>query len=278
MNESYNSAVLVNGDYYTAMDMNYGLTHFIAKYLDTMYPIIGKQAKIDYADNDGSAVRVLTKPISLSNYFLCSNDGKRLDYSPTEYIRDSQTYFVENPNAAYSKIYNEFMTFYPERDNLGALTGFYKPTYNGKYTVLNDLPLFIQYDKDTDKYTLNENIIFTLDRWDIPKRSCELDNFVCSYLLGRTIGPRSSMEDIYYAQKLLIRDREITKMEKGVWCPPNMEGTMYDFTTTVTQYQAERFNQHATQPLFVTGYFDTFTEACALREVGATDNGTIYGI
>lgn len=279
LNETYNDNAIVNGEYYTTYDMNYGFAHFIAKYLDTMYPLIGQQAKKEYAENDGTVVRDITKPISVTNYFLAGNNQTRLQYSQVDQFitRNNTHYTIYDKDSLYNKIYNEYMTLARTIDEHGVVVG-YKPTYRGKYTVKNDLPIFFDYDKDSDTYTLNENKIFTLTPWDIQKNICEIDNFIASYLLGQTIGPKSSMEDIYYAQKLLIRDREITKQEKGIWCPKGMEGTMYDFTETVQAYQAARVNKQSNVPLFVTGYFDIFTEGIALKEVGGMADDTIRGL
>lgn len=278
MNETYNDDIKISGDYYTTFDMNYGFAHYIAKYLDTVYPLIGEQAKIDYENNDGSVIRDITKPISVCNYFLASNNQKRLRYAEILKVGKNDYQVVDkDKNSDYTKLYNTYMSMYHVTDTNGIFTG-YAPTYGGKYTVKGDLPLFFDYNDTTETYTLDENKIFTLGPWAIPKKVCELDSFVMSYLLGRTIGPNSSMEDIYYAQKLLIRDRDITKQEKGIWCPKGMEGTMYDFTETVQAYQASRVNKYATVPLFVTGYFDIFTEGIALKEVGGIADDTIRGL
>ena len=87
----------------------------------------------------------------------------------------------------------------------------------------------------------------------------------------------SSREDIYMVQKLMIHDREITQKEKGIWCMPGMEGTQFDLTQTILNYQKLRVNPLNTTPLFVTGYYDIYTEASILKEVGEDTYG-IFGL
>jgi hypothetical protein len=156
----------------------------------------------------------------------------------------------------------------------------YEPAYNN-YIIKNDMPLFSSctYNSDTQQYTydVNNNIIFTLSGWNKEKEICELDDFVTSYLIGRTITPQSSMEDIYYVQRLLIHDRNITREEKGVWCIQGAEGTEYDLTQTIINYQSNRVNA-LNADIFVTGYFDIYTEAYARKEFIVGDENAIYGI
>lgn len=269
MNETYNDAVLVNGTYYTNIDMNYGLAHHIAKWLDYNYPIIDPQTKTDYANNDGTTIRDITLPISISNYFLCSNDGKRLSFTPTE---TADEYEQSTHNELYRKLYNKYMVVYLDNETI-------PPSYKTPYTRYinnNDLPLFIDID-DNDNYIVNNNQIFTLGNWIVDKNICEIDDYIASFLLGRTIGPDSSMEDIYHAQRLLIRDRNIEEKEKGLWCIPGEEGTRYDMTQTVIDYQRQRVTNRGRETLFVTGYFDIMTEGYVLKEVGE-DINVILGL
>lgn len=265
LNENYNSNVSVNGEYYKHIDMNYGLAHYIAKYLDSRYPILDTSSKKEYKNIKNGDVRDLTKPISIMNYFLCSNDGRKLEYNP-DYPYDDET-----TNKIYKEIYNRYMILYNHGVDVGTID--IQPIYNGKYLIKNDLPLFSFYDKSTDTYSINNNIIFKLQYWNASKEICEIDDLVASYLVGRTITPKSPADDIYYAQKLLIRDREIERDEKGVWCAPGKEGTIYDFTQTVISYQRDRFDPNSSKPIFVTGYFDIFTEASARKELGDVENG-----
>ena len=270
LSETYNENVKVTGEYYTQYDMNYGFAHFIAKYLDTMYPLLDKKSISEYENNDGSSIRNIVKPITIANYFLCSNTGERLTFtplnSPIEYDEDI------NYNKLYKKLYNQYMVVNKTFDQYNNLTG-YTPSYNGKFMNMNDLPLFIYYDKISDTWSVNNNKIFTLSKWNIDKDVCEIDDLVASYLLGRTIGPNSSMEDIYYAQQLLIRDREITREEKGIWCVRGAEGSIYDMTQTLINYQSQRVSTANEIPIIVTGYFDIYTESLLLKEVGEKSYG-----
>lgn len=263
LNETYNSDIFVNGEYYTHFDMNYGFAHYIAKYLNSRYPLLDKTSIIEYNNIKSDSVRSLTKPISIMNYFLCSNNGKRLSY---DVLRPYDEPFS---NVEYKKIYNKYMVL----ENFGSDGIIDIEPANSKYIIQNDLPLFSFFDSTTNKYSVNNNIIFTLDKWKKEKRICEIDDLVASYLIGRTITPKSSRDDIYYAQKLLIRNREILREERGVWCMNGYEGTEYDFTQTIIKYQSERFDPISSNPIFVTGYFDIFTESCARKEVGDVENG-----
>jgi hypothetical protein len=266
LSETYNSKVNVTGEYYKHFDMNYGLAHFIAKYLDYKYPLLDAQSIDDYKNIDDKSVRSITKPISIANYFLCNNTGGKLKYNPYKELTDTE-------NLEYANIYNKFMILV----NKGTDGETDIEPENNRYFIKTDMPLFSKYNKDTNTYSVDNNTIFKLTHWSKKKQICELDDFVTSFLIGRTITPTSSMEDIYYVQRLLIRDREITREEKGVWCLPNAEGTEFDLTQTIINYQSERVNELSTNPIFVTGYFDIYTEACARKEMGDVENG-ICGI
>lgn len=271
--ENYNSKVNVSGEYYKHFDMNYGFAHFIAKYLDYKYPLLDKESISEYSnyaktESGTEIIRSLKQPISLMNYFLSDNKSNRLRYNIGNVYTDSQP---TNIDLIYESIYNEYMILKEAVPS--------PIPRNKNYIVKNDLPLFSFYgyneERDTYEYSVNNNIIFTLEPWGVEKDICEIDNFVASYLVGRTITPQSSMEDIYYVQKLLIRSRNITREEKGVWCIPGYEGTEYDLTTTIINYQSNNFDYLNDRPLFVTGYFDIFTEACALKEIGGDSNGIL---
>lgn len=265
ISETYNDDVIVNGEYYTAYDMNYGFAHYVAKYLKDNFPVLDQQTKQAYDQNTTSATRDITLPISIYNYFLCGNNGTRLNFIPTENPEDYESYAQ---NDLYRKLYNKYSVVYFDTE-----TQTYKSLYP-KYINNDDLPVFIK-SNGNGVYTVNTNEIFTLSDWNISKGIMELDDYVTSFLLGRTIGPNSSMEDIYYAQKLLIQNRVINDKEKGVWCLPNQEGTIYDMTQTVIDYQKARVDKNSTTPLFVTGYFDIYTEGYVLKEIGGDVNGIL---
>lgn len=295
LNENYNSKISVTGEYYKNFDMNYGFAHYIAKYLDYKYPILDKKTANEYANipEDDSTIRSIKQPISIMNYFLCNNTSGRLRYDeyyePTQYVKNDEE--NENKNVIYRDIYNQYMILYGGYNDDHSEYRKTSPLYyeHGRgtntvkrtYYIMNDQPLFSfrEYNKETEEYdySVKNNIIFTLSGWTKKKEICEIDDLVASYLIGRTITPNSSMEDIYYAQRLLIRDRNITREEKGIWCLPGAEGTEFDFTQTILNYQSTRVDPLSDNCLFVTGYFDIFTESCALKEIGS-DANVIYGL
>lgn len=243
LNETYNPDISVNGEYYKTFDMKYGLTHYIAKYLDMMFPILSPtvQEEYDTTADKRSTTRDLKKPISILNYFLADNN------------RHVLTFPLNNSTNEYDYIYNKYM-----RVHWNETLHSYVPELNGKYMIKNDLPLFTTLVGDT--YQVNDQIAFRLDAWAKPKKICELDDLIVSYLLGRTITPNSSKEDIYYVQKLLITDRELYPGEKGNWNCKAPDGTPVSLTDTIMNFQMSCQNNFGATPVLVTGYFDIFTE------------------
>lgn len=292
LHDSYNDNAIVNDEYYKTFDMNYGLAHFIAKYLDTMYPLLDSKALIEYrnlSSTKDTNPRPITEPISIMNYFLCSNDGRRLKYDPTyDYTINmdsdrhitSITNIVKKSSGLYDQIYNKFMTVSRQPEINETRTDVFdmepEPKYK-KYFQYNDPPLFTSWKKigDKIKYEIDNNIIFTLQSWKTKKEICEIDDIVASYLLGMTIGPNSTAEDILYVQKLLVTNRDLTNFEKGVWCPNGYKGTEYDMTQTVINYQRNIASVSNNYNVFVTGYFDIFTEAYTLKEAGSKSHGIL---
>lgn len=252
----------MNSTYYEVFNDNYGFAHFIAKYLNTLYPPLGidtqkaYQLNINSDSNPYDIPRSLKEPISIMNYFLCDNTGNKLRGNI-----DLERGVYEDP--IYTKIYGEYK--------------------NRKYIInTSDLPILCQISPDDeffDKsqlqlgYINNKDFqnIYTLEPWGIPKQVCELDNFVMSYLLGRTITPNSSREDIYYVQKLLLGDVE--PKYKGRW----LDSYGNDLTNVIINYQKSCVNNNNNIPLFVTGYFDIFTESVLLEGKGEQSRG-IYGL
>ena len=259
LKETYNGTIHITGEYYKTFEMNYGFAHFIAKYLDAKYPILDEATSLAYKEHYESGkstdIRSISDCISISNYFLASNKRQILTFAEDV-----------DEKSIYNSIYNKYM-----RVHRSPSTGKYVPENNGNYMVLNDLPLFTTFDGTT--YRVNDRTIFKLTSWNIDKQICELDDFVLSFLLGRTITPNSSMEDIYYAQQLLYAGQEIPKETKGVWCIKGNEGTFFDMTTALIEYQKKHIDPSLITPMFVTGYFDIYTEACLLKEAGGDKNG-----
>lgn len=280
LKERYNSDIYVNSEYYKTFDMNYGFAHYIAKYLQYMYPLLDDQSIQDYNNIKSDDIRSLEKPISILNYFLCDNNGNRLSYNPGYTYTKIGNYFtnpVKIKNPVYDDIYNSYMIvdYRAITNSDGNITdiNITSPHWYKEYFIYNDPPLFTFLNEDTGNYEINNNIIFKLQPWKKTKNICELDDFVCSYLLGRTIGPESSMEDIYYAQKLIIQN-EIPTQYRGIWCPAGQEETEFDMTLNVITYQKSNISRILNGEIFVTGYFDSFTESCILKDLG--DNS--YGI
>lgn len=242
LNENYNSGIYVNSRYYESFDMNYGFAHYVAKYLERTFPVLDEQTKQEYLNPIKIGRRDLKKPISILNYFLCNNDGNTLRYNDS--MNNSQ-------KTIYNDIYNNFMMVHWDSS-----ISMYKPIYGGKYMINNDLPLFTSYTNGT--YTVNQSSIFQLSPWTRSKNICELDDLVVSFLLGRTITPNSTMEEIYYVQKLLIKNRELYKGEKGNWNFVRPDGTT--LTDTIMNFQRSCTNNYGDVPILVTGYFDIFTE------------------
>lgn len=242
LNETYNSDIYVTGEYYKTFDMNYGFAHFLAKYLEREFPILDTATATEYQDiPEGDSQRPLSKPVSVMNYFLCDNRGGKLHFD----------------DALYKKIYNEFM-----RVHKTDTPGTYAPKYHGKYMNKKDLPLFTTYDKNSGVYQV-KNTIFNMSPWTHKKEICEIDDYIASFLLGQTITPNSSMEDIYYVQKLLIGEDNIAREEKGIWNYVRPDGRT--LTDIIIDFQQGCVNKYDAVPIVVTGYFDIFTEKVALN-------------
>ena len=108
LSENYNNKVSISGEYYKHFDMNYGLAHHIAKYLNYTYPVLDAQTIQDYKQNDSNVARSITKPISIMNYFLCGNNGTRLNFIPQPTADEYETNNIPQ-NTVYKQIYNKYM-------------------------------------------------------------------------------------------------------------------------------------------------------------------------
>lgn len=256
----------------------------------------------------GEQVREPNLPISILNYFLCDNKGNRIDTS----IYKNKVITVDNEsvinelyglctNTIYSNIYSNNIvkiTNYSSLNDYPIIQDDTWESYNESLTdksleKINLLDLDSEYcinirrlykisednkdlTIDTNEYkamkkSLNKYKVFRLPKWNTDKEICELDDLVLSYLLGRTITPESSREEIYYIQTLLIGEGLDNKY-KGIW-----KTDLYDLTALIMNYQASHFNPYDLHPLFVTGYFDIFTESSLLKERGVQERG-ICGI
>lgn len=260
LHEQYNPNIKVNSTYYETFNDNYGLTHFIAKYLTDMYPSLDTEAYSSIIPEDyDKSRRNLTEPISITNYFLCSNTGDKL-----------RGEYKTNPDGTKSYIDPDYERIYGEYHNRKYIIDFLDPPILCRLENKRDFSDSKATFPDVkNNYPQYQNI-YTLQNWKIPKAKCELDDYVMSYLLGRTITPRSSREEIYYVQKLLIGDVE--NPYRGLWVSPRG-----NLTELIMNYQKTCVNVYDNIPIFVTGYFDIFTEAALLRGKGEQSYG-IYGL
>ena len=248
LKEDYNNLIVVNGDYYKTFNINYGFAHYIFKYLNMMYPpAIESMYSVDLDDSVFETPLTTTQCMSIANYFVCDNRGNKL--VPPPISSDGYISYVGDETA-----YNTYIDMYGRQINV--------------IKRRNDLPIFLNND-----YTLNkEDRVYNLYNWKAEKSICELDDLVMSYLLGRTIGPNSSREDIYYAQLLLIGKEHIEPTDKGKW-----DSDSGNLTNLLIDYQQSQINTDKTHPLFVTGYFDIYTESSLLRNRGEQLYG-VYGL
>lgn len=274
LKEQYNSNVVVSGDYYTNNRNNYGFAHFIVKYLNTIYPPMGNSYSSDLPDSEFDKPKTLTDIISIANYFLSDNNGNILKndlVGPDIQISE---------DSIFQQLYGT---------DICAVFNISDPPLQTSYNDLimrdeHDVPYInsIYLEPLTRKiielgYAGNINNsakldrIYTLPCWTKDKQICEIDDLVLSYLLGRTITPNSSMEDIYYVQQLLLGS-DIPNSDKGKWDSPS--GNLSD---AIINYQRLKVDPYVTHPLFVTGYFDIFTEASILKDRGEQTYG-IHGI
>lgn len=239
--EQYNPDIKTNLNYYEQFEMNYGFAHYVAKYLNYMYPHIKETDDDEYNPVSSDDIRSLNNTITVMNYFLCDNRGNRLLY-PQD---------INNINSLYRKLYSSFQIT------------------NKRYYNTDDPPLFL-----SNNFSIHPNptpTIYCLEKWFVDKEICEIDDFILSYLLGRTITPNSSMEDIYYVQKLFMSVKDIPKEDRGRWFNNT---TGYNLSRDyIIPYQRSclcKYNEHS---VFITGYFDIFTESSILKERGVSRNG-----
>lgn len=241
LNETYDPNIIINNQYYTSSNINFGFAHYIANYLNTQFPycidsdmeinLPNTMAQINQLFNNELNKKEpvsLSNPISLENYFLCNNEGEKL---------------TENNNIYTEEIYNE------------SIINLYKNT--GTLLTCNNLK--------------------KLEKWNKDKSICELDDFILSYLIGKTITKYSTRDEIYYVQKLLINTNYITKEQKGIWHSVN-DDPETDLTYLILKYQKLYQNLNYDKPLFITGYFDIFTEAIVLKEQGKDNYHGLYGL
>ena len=216
--------------------------------------------------------------ISIANYFLCDNNGNKLekDIKLTATVDNINSVELVPLSTEYRKIYgDDIVSIFNILDS--PLFVSYTELKNSTTDIPSD-PINILVKKietyeliDSINETAKKDRIYSLEPWNNNKQICEIDDLVLSYLLGRTITPNSSMEDIYYVQNLFYGEN-IPIQCKGLWVSDY--GCLTD---TIKEYQASYVDPITTNPLFVTGYFDIFTEAALLRDRGEQIYG-IYGL
>ena len=142
-------------------------------------------------------------------------------------------------------------------------------------------PILINTQMD---YTLTEVIKSDICRYfttkeityNSIKKNFDLDSFIISFLLGRTIGPESTMEDIEYVQRLLEDSMYVNYNHNhyGVW-DDELTYTLYDYQKAVNKrYVSEGLkeanNYKDYNIIFPTGYFDIITEKYLLQDKAMT--------
>ena len=284
LKEQYNPNILIPGDYYITSNNNYGFAHFIARYLNTMYPPlkmytgdlsedIDDSYRSDLQDEVFESTKSLTDTISIANYFMCDNEGNKL---VNDLIPDND----KESTSTYRNIYGTDICaifdvmdspLFVSVDDLTAEDEHGQPVIKSDYLkpLLDKIRDFNQTEHINE--VAKSDRIYNLYTWDTDKQICEIDDLVLSYLLGRTITPTSSAEDIYYVQRLFYGEY-VPEIDKGVWT-----SDYGNLTDTIKEYQKLHTNPILTNPLFVTGYFDIFTEASILRDRGEQVNG-LYGL
>lgn len=266
LKEQYNSKIKVNSSYYTVFNNNYGFAHFIAKYLNAVYPPMDTQAySEDVDDIEFDKVRPLTECISIFNYFLCDNNGNKLT---NDLI---QSYPVTpNDNSIFQKIYGtDICAIYDIFDQPLITPDYPKEGTVSPYSAPLTKRIQSAGMQDTITKIAKSERIYKLESWNSEKGICEIDDLVASYLVGRTITPKSSMEDIYYVQTLLLGNKIAVK-DRGIW-----NSDSGNLTQLLIEYQRQRVDRYSTKPIFVTGYFDIYTEAELLKDRGEYRNGII---
>lgn len=292
LKEQYNPNIRIDNKYYTNIYNKYGFAHFVAKYLNTMYPPMDDTYNIPYDEDDTFAnTKSLTDCISILNYFLCDNKGNKLQ---NDYIMNPSS---TSDNSIYKQIYGNdvcrifdvydppLMFSYQDlimRDPDEPAKYFIKSKY--LKPLIDKIKAWHLWDYQKEEQgelvtiygpitkTAKSERIYYIQPWKKDKEICEIDDYVLSYLLGRTITPYSSMEDIYYVQKLMITSNTIATADRGIWNSPS--GNLTDI---IMNYQRTKVNLYSTTPIFVTGYFDIYTEASILKDRGEQTYG-IYGL
>lgn len=274
LKEQYNPDIIINNEYYISFNNHYGLAHYIAKYLNMMYPPLDSSYSVDLPDSAFATPKKLTDPISIMNYFLCDNMGNKLENNLVGSDIDI------SKNSTMQKLYgNDICAIFDINDPplLTSYDNLIDGPQSGQYYIVSPYldPLLQKIEafnyQDRINNLAKEERIYNMEMWETSKSICEIDDLVMSYLLGRTITPSSSREDIYYVQQLFTQS-SIPVESRGIW-----NSSFANLTDLIMEYQKSKVSMYSSDPIFVTGYFDIFTEASILKDRGEQTYG-IYGL
>lgn len=168
-------------------------------------------------------------------------------------------------------------------DDLCAMIAMY---LNSRYPILinSDMDYNINeiLNSDICRYFTSRDITFNSD-----KQCFDLDDFIISFLLGRSIGPMSSMEDIEYVQRLVESSLHINYIHKvyGEW-DDNLTEAIYNYQRKLNKRFETKLNtKEDTENIYLqknsimekdqfinynivipTGYLDIITEKYLLQD------------
>lgn len=133
-------------------------------------------------------------------------------------------------------------------------------------TVNNPEAVTELINSDICKYFCSVNTAFNSD-----KKAFDIDDFTASFILGRTITPYSSMEDIDYVQRLLQDNLfiEYSPNIRGEW-DLSLTNTLYDYQKSLNERYSIIKNPDDEDTdynvVIPTGYFDIITEKYLLKD------------
>ena len=187
---------------------------------------------------------------------------------------------IENNDLLFNDTYSEAIkipaeslivcrkTTMKQANTLAAIIAMY---LNSRFPIIVKTKMGHTFDSvirsDVCRYFASKEITFNSS-----KKNFDLDSFVMSFLLGRTIGPNSPMEDIEYVQKLL-EDSIYTNYyhnRYGEW-DDELTDTLYDYQKAINKRYVsgglkETNNYKDYNFIFPTGYFDITTEKYLLQD------------
>ena len=194
------------------------------------------------------------------------NDNDR--FFEDEYsVALSDEYFEEDSTVVFNQgdiIYCRKSTM-KKIDSLCANIAMY---LNSRYPTLVNNPESVTelINSDVCKYFCSVNTAFNSE-----KQAFNIDDFIASFILGRTITPYSSMEDIDYVQRLLEENLyiEYSPEVRGKW-DSSLTNTLYEYQKELNErYSTAKNPEEADKDYNViipTGYFDIITEKYLLQD------------